>query len=522
MRHHLHRARPTRSPRPTSTPASSRNTATAGAKDPTGAAVTSNPSSTSTPVASANSLLLTKSAAVTDVDGDFKIDLGDKIQWTFLVKNTGTTTLSTLVVNDPIAGAVTCPVDVAGAGCVHHLHGHRAARDHPGRRRRGRRQQHRDRDRPRARAAPPSRRTPPRPSPRSRRPRRCPLTKSAAVTDVNGDGKTDLGDTITWSFLVKNTGTVTAATVAVTDPKAGAVSCPVTTLAPGASTTCTAAGHTDHPGRRRRRSRRQHRDGRRPRHPAARPSTPHRRRPTRRSPRCRSPHPDQVGRRDRRQRRRQDRPRRHDHLVVPGQEHRHDDSHRRGRERRQGRARSAARSPPWRPGRRRPARRAAHTITQADVDAGVVSNTATATAKDPNNATVTSNPSSTDTPIAQTATLQLTKSAAVTDVNADGKTDLGDKITWSFLVKNTGTTTLTSVAVNDPTAGAVSCPVTTLAPGASTTCTSTAPHHHPGRRRRRRRHQHRHGLGQGPEEQHRDLEPRRRRRPRSRRRRRCS
>ncbi len=29
------------------------------------------------------------------------------------------------------------------------------------------------------------------------------------MTDVNGDGKTDLGDTIAWSFLVKNTGTTT-------------------------------------------------------------------------------------------------------------------------------------------------------------------------------------------------------------------------------------------------------------------------------------------------------------------------
>ena len=77
-------------------------------------------------------------------------------------------------------------------------------------------------------------------------------------------------------------------------------------------------------------------------------------------------------------------------------------------------------------------------MTQADVDAGVVSNTATATGKNPVNATVTSNGSSTDTPIAQATTLQLTKSAAVTDVNGDGKTDLGDTITWSFVVKNTG------------------------------------------------------------------------------------
>ena len=51
-------------------------------------------------------------------------------------------------------------------------------------------------------------------------------------------------------------------------------------------------------------------------------------------------------------------------------------------------------------------------------------------------------------------------------MNADGKTNLGDTITWSFLVKNTGTTTVTGLAVNDATAGAVSCPVTTLAPGA--------------------------------------------------------
>ncbi len=113
-------------------------------------------------------------------------------------------------------------------------------------------------------------------------------------------------------------------------------------------------------------------------------------------------------------------------------------------------------------------------ITQADVDAGIVNNTATATAKNPAGTTVTSNSSSTSTPVVQTSTLQLTKSAAVTDVNADGKTNLGDKITWSFLVKNTGTTTITTVAIADAKAGAASCLATTLAPGASTTCTSAA------------------------------------------------
>src|SRR5207342_3137902 len=101
---------------------------------------------------------------------------------------------------------------------------------------------------------------------------------------------------------------------------------------------------------------------------------------------------------------------------------------------------------------------AAYVISQADVDAGFVTKTASAAGTAPGGGTVTSNPSTTDTTVAQASTLQLTKSAAVTDVNSNGRTDLGDRITWSFLVRNTGTTTITSAAVNDPTAGAVSCP----------------------------------------------------------------
>ena len=151
------------------------------------------------------------------------------------------------------------------------------------------------------------------------------VTKTATVGDVDGDFKTDLGDTITWSFLVKNTGTVTVTGLGISDATAGAVSCPATTLAPGAQTTCTA-------------------------------TTP-------------------------------------------------------------------------------------HTVTQADVDAGVVSNTATASATPAGGGTVTSPPSSTDTPVAQSSGLTLVKSAAVTDVHGDGSTDLGDTIRWSFVVRNSGTTT---------------------------------------------------------------------------------
>ena len=58
--------------------------------------------------------------------------------------------------------------------------------------------------------------------------------------DVNGDGLTDAGDTIQYTFDVTNTGSVPLTGVGVSDPKVGSVTCAQTTLAPGAATTCSA------------------------------------------------------------------------------------------------------------------------------------------------------------------------------------------------------------------------------------------------------------------------------------------
>ncbi len=71
-------------------------------------------------------------------------------------------------------------------------------------------------------------------------PGRLTLKKTAGpVTDVNGNGIRDAGDTIPYSFLVTNAGQLTLENIGVTDPAGGTVTCPVTTLAPGSSTTCT-------------------------------------------------------------------------------------------------------------------------------------------------------------------------------------------------------------------------------------------------------------------------------------------
>ena len=88
---------------------------------------------------------------------------------------------------------------------------------------------------------------------------------------------TAAGQTVTYTFAVTNTGNVTVHGVSVAETAfagtgtVSAVTCPATTLAPGASTTCTAtytvtqadvdAGQRDqHRHRRRHRARRRHGD----------------------------------------------------------------------------------------------------------------------------------------------------------------------------------------------------------------------------------------------------------------------
>ncbi len=163
------------------------------------------------------------------------------------------------------------------------------------------------------------------------------------------------GSTIDYSFVVTNTGNVTLDSVSIADPKTGPVSCPVTVLAPGESTTCTAT----------------------------------------------------------------------------------------------------------------------YTLTQADVDAGHVANTATVTGTPPvtpGNPTPTpvTATDSTDTPITAGPAITLDKQAGTPTGNTAGST-----IDYTFLVTNTGNVTLDPISVSDAKVGTVTCPVTVLAPGASTTCTAT-------------------------------------------------
>ncbi|MGH1550172.1 DUF7507 domain-containing protein [Leifsonia poae] len=89
-----------------------------------------------------------------------------------------------------------------------------------------------------------------------------------------------------------------------------------------------------------------------------------------------------------------------------------------------------------------------HLLTQADIDAGHVANTATATGKDPSGSTSTSPPKSTDTTVTRSPALTLTKTASSTALSNPPK--VGDKVNYTFTITNSGNVTMTNVALNDP------------------------------------------------------------------------
>jgi uncharacterized repeat protein (TIGR01451 family) len=117
---------------------------------------------------------------------------------------------------------------------------------------------------------------------------------------------------------------------------------------------------------------------------------------------------------------------------------------------------------------------ATYALTQADIDAGRVVNTATANGQDPGGNAVSASDGLT-LPIAGTPTLTLDKTGAL-NLGADGRADVGDLITYAFTVTNTGNQTLTNVAIADALAGVTMSggPIATLAPGASDTSSITA------------------------------------------------
>ena len=117
---------------------------------------------------------------------------------------------------------------------------------------------------------------------------------------------------------------------------------------------------------------------------------------------------------------------------------------------------------------------ATYAVTQADLDAGTVLNSATADAVDPSGGAVASTEATAVSARAGSQALMLTKT-----VSEHTYTTPGDVLHYAVTATNTGNTTLTSVVVSDsaPGAGAyeLDCGAlpSTLQPGSAGSCTAT-------------------------------------------------
>ncbi|MGB8816963.1 MAG: hypothetical protein WCC66_03485, partial [Rhizobiaceae bacterium] len=114
-----------------------------------------------------------------------------------------------------------------------------------------------------------------------------------------------------------------------------------------------------------------------------------------------------------------------------------------------------------------------YTVTQADFDAGAIVNTASASGLTPQGAPV-SDTGGLSTPITQISSMELLKGVTFNDENGDGHAQIGETLSYQFTVSNSGNTTLTNIAVTDPSVTILGGPLTSLAVGASDSFTFTA------------------------------------------------
>lgn len=123
---------------------------------------------------------------------------------------------------------------------------------------------------------------------------------------------------------------------------------------------------------------------------------------------------------------------------------------------------------------------ATYTVTQADIDkGGSITNTATATGTPPRNDTPpVSDPSTSTVPVDQDPSMRVVKSASPEDA---ASYKVGEVVTYSFVVTNTGNVTITDPTIDDSKFSGtgqlspITCPAdsATMAPAAQVTCTAT-------------------------------------------------
>ncbi|MEU4625182.1 isopeptide-forming domain-containing fimbrial protein [Actinoplanes sp. NPDC023801] len=119
-----------------------------------------------------------------------------------------------------------------------------------------------------------------------------------------------------------------------------------------------------------------------------------------------------------------------------------------------------------------------YTVTANDIDGNVpVATTVTVAGSTPGAPSGTLLTRQADFPVVSASpALTIAATAAVTPAGHHDQLVLNDSIAYRFTVRNTGNRTMTGIVVSATRTGTASCPATTLAVGASTTCTSGTPY----------------------------------------------
>lgn len=445
------------------------NTATA-AYNWSGQPIPNSTSNTTSTRVDTTGVTLAKSiGGTTDSNTDGKVNAGDKINYAFLITNTGSVPLSSVVVNDAKVGTVSCPSQTLAAGasmtCTASYTVQPADMDAG-----------KVTNTATVTATPPGNAAAITSAPSSANQ---PLTSTPRLTVVktaNPGTVSGPGQVVTYSFVVTNTGDVTVNGLSIADTftapagPAPAISCPTTTLAPKAATTCTASYTTTKADA----------DNGQVRNTATVSGTPVTGGSVTSTPSTATVAVTQspaltitktpsvqsvsaagqsVG---------------YSFLVTNS-----------GNVTLTGIAVADTMTAPAGPN---PAVTCPQTslaagasmtcttsylVTQADLDAGRIRNTATATGTGPGGGTITSPPATATVQAPAVPKLTLTKTATPTTVDT-----VGQAISYTFTITNTGNVTVKALTVTDtftapggpvPT---ISCPKTVLAPGESTSCTA--------------------------------------------------
>ncbi len=112
-----------------------------------------------------------------------------------------------------------------------------------------------------------------------------------------------------------------------------------------------------------------------------------------------------------------------------------------------------------------------YTVTEEDLENGSVENSATATGTPPSGDPIRTPPTSTSTETMR-AEMHLVKMAVLDDVDGDGVADLGETITYTFVVSNAGNTVIEDVTIDDPRVTGVTPASADIQPGLSATFTA--------------------------------------------------